>query len=158
MADCRSGVSATRPLTMVGASMPETKMDSAKSTSTPWKVFGRCCAPGCGRTAASRRRSCPTISPSSNSCTTPDVGAKPYSEPCWPPCCPPPRNPNRASLLIFPTIVDGAKVDPAIDRLLEYGKKRRERELVGGDAQRIMRRIGRRDEFDHGFVEAARQP
>src|SRR3954468_16452157 len=96
MADCRSGVSATRPLTMVGASMPETKMDSAKSTSTPWKVFGRCCAPGCGRTAASRRRSCPTISPSSNSCTTPDVGAKPYSEPCWPPCCPPPQNPNRA--------------------------------------------------------------
>src|SRR3954449_7123620 len=35
MADCRSGVSATRPLTMVGASMPETKMDSAKSTLTP---------------------------------------------------------------------------------------------------------------------------
>src|SRR3954469_1911329 len=99
MADCRSGVSATRPLTMVGASMPETKMDSAKSTSTPWKVFGRCCAPGCGRTAASRRRSCPTISPSSNSCTTPDVGAKPYSEPCWPPCCPPPRNPNRAGFV-----------------------------------------------------------
>src|SRR4051794_14393023 len=115
---CRSGVSATRPLTMVGASMPETKMDSAKSTSTPWKVFGRCCAPGCGRTAASRRRSCPTISPSSNSCTTPDVGAKPYSEPCWPPCCPPPRNPNRASfdsLQIGPSAVYLKSPDQAGD-------------------------------------------
>jgi hypothetical protein len=62
-------------------------------------VFGRCCAPGCGRTGASRRRSCPTILPSSNSCTTPDAGAKPCSEPSWPPCCRPPRNPNRATSL-----------------------------------------------------------
>ena len=45
---------------------------------------------------ASRRRSCPTILPSLSSCTTPDVGAKPCSEPFWPPCCPPPQNPNRA--------------------------------------------------------------
>jgi hypothetical protein len=62
-------------------------------------VFGRCCAPGCGRTGASRRRSCLTILPSSSSCTTPDVGAKLYSEPCWPPCCLPPRNPNRANII-----------------------------------------------------------
>src|SRR4051794_22078076 len=41
---------------------------------------------------------CPTILPSSNSCTTPDAGAKPCSELSWPPCCPPPRNPIRANL------------------------------------------------------------
>ena len=33
--------------------------------------------PGCGRTGASRRRSCRCISASSNSCTTPGAAAKP---------------------------------------------------------------------------------
>src|SRR3954454_11899345 len=58
---------------------------------------GRCCAPGCGRAGASRRRSYPTILPSSNSCIMPDVEEKPCSAPSWPLCCPPPRNPIRAS-------------------------------------------------------------
>jgi hypothetical protein len=70
---------------------------SARSTSTRWKASGRCYARGCDRTGAFRRRSCPAISPSSSSCTTPDVGAKLCSAPFWRLCCPPPRNPNRAS-------------------------------------------------------------
>ena len=60
---------------------------------------GRSCDPGCGRIAVSPRRSCRSISASSSSSTMPDAGAKPCSEPCWPLCCPPPQNPNRATSL-----------------------------------------------------------
>src|SRR5688572_15456703 len=44
------------------------------STSTRPRASGRCCAPGCGRTVASRRRSCRPISASSSSSITPAVG------------------------------------------------------------------------------------
>src|SRR5215210_2353879 len=54
---------------------------SARSTSTRWKGPGRCCAPGCARTGASRRTSCRSISASSSSCTTPAVAAEPCSAP-----------------------------------------------------------------------------
>ena len=46
---------------------------------------GRCCAPGCGRTAASRRKSCRSTSASSRSCTTSAAAAKPCSERLLPP-------------------------------------------------------------------------
>src|SRR5215213_1510087 len=54
---------------------------SARSTSTRWKGPGRCCAPGCARTGASRRTSCRSISASSSSCTTPAVAAEPCLAP-----------------------------------------------------------------------------
>ena len=56
-----------------------------ESTSTPWRGSGRCCAPGCDPTAASRRRSCRSTSLSSSSCTTPGAGAGPSSASSSPP-------------------------------------------------------------------------
>src|ERR1700709_166382 len=46
------------------ASMPTTKKGtaSARSTSTPWKAFGPCSAPGCDRIGAFRKTSCRSIS------------------------------------------------------------------------------------------------
>jgi len=54
---------------------------SARSTSTPPRVFGPYCAPGCARTAASRKTSCRFTSTSSSSCTTHADAAKPCSAP-----------------------------------------------------------------------------
>ena len=55
---------ATSPSAMAGASMRAMRMAtaSAKSTSIPSRASGRCCAPGYGLIAASRRRNCPSIS------------------------------------------------------------------------------------------------
>ena len=44
-----------------------TAMVSTKSTSIPWKDFGRCCAPGYGLIAVSRKKSSPSISGSFSS-------------------------------------------------------------------------------------------
>ena len=54
---------------------------SARSTSTPWRGHGPCCAPGSARTGASLRRSWRSISASSGSCTTPGAEAEPCSVP-----------------------------------------------------------------------------
>src|SRR3954454_14197311 len=98
MAGCHSGALAIKPSTIVAASMPATRMAmaSVKSTSTRWKESGLCCAPGCGHTVASRRRSCLTILPCLSSCTTPNAEAKPCSALSWPLSCRPPQNTNRA--------------------------------------------------------------
>src|SRR4051794_733230 len=68
---------------MVGASMRvmRTAMASAKSTSIPSKASGPCCAPGCARTAASHRRSCPPTLASFSSSTTPGGGERLCSAP-----------------------------------------------------------------------------
>src|SRR3954470_24561156 len=81
MPDCGPGAIGTRPSATDVASTRATRMAtaSARSTSTPWRGRGPCCAPGCARTAASRRRSCRSISASSSSCTTHAVAAKPCS-------------------------------------------------------------------------------
>ena len=50
-----------------------------------WKGSGHCCAPGCARTAAVPRRSCPSIWASFNSSTIPASAAKPCSVPSLPP-------------------------------------------------------------------------
>src|SRR3954447_21921104 len=83
----RSGATATRRCATPGASTRgmTTATGSARSTSTPWRGSGRCCAPGCDRTAASRRRSCRSTSLSSSSCTTPGAGAGPSSASSSPP-------------------------------------------------------------------------
>src|SRR3954465_1143144 len=94
----KNGAMNIRPSVMGAASMPATRTAtaSARSTSTPPKASGRCCAPGSGRTVASRRRSCPPISASSSSSTTPAAAARPYSPPSSPawsprPCLTPPK-------------------------------------------------------------------
>ncbi len=46
---------------------------------------GPCCAPGCDRTAVSRKTSCPSTSASSSSCTTHAAAAKPCLERSSPP-------------------------------------------------------------------------
>ena len=76
-------VIATRPSVMVEANTPGTRTatGSARSTSTPSRASGRCCAPGCGRIAVSRRRSCRSISASSSSFTTPADGERLCSAP-----------------------------------------------------------------------------
>src|SRR5947209_3987603 len=63
---------ATRRCVMPAVSMRVMTMvtASAKSTSTPSKASGRCCVPGCVRTAASRRTNCRSILASFSSCTT----------------------------------------------------------------------------------------
>src|SRR4051794_12294029 len=63
--------------------MPATRTAtaSARCTSTRWRVSGHCSAPGCVRIAASRRRSCQSISASSSSCTTRAGAEKPCSAP-----------------------------------------------------------------------------
>src|SRR4051812_48412340 len=176
MADCRSGALVTRPSTMAEASMLGTRMAtaSAKSTSTRWKAFGPCYDLGCGRTAASRRRSCLTILPCSSSSTMPSAEAKPCSAPFWRPCCPPPRNPYRALAIILgrgqmdEAVVDvvhahdrrgslgggqGRGVEPLrgfdLDRPDHRGVARRDRRCQGG-APGLPRRQGR-------AVEDARQ-
>ena len=53
----------------------------ARCTSTRSRASGRCCAPGCVRTEASRKTSCRTISASSSSCTTRAGVEKPCSAP-----------------------------------------------------------------------------
>ena len=65
------------------ASMSATRTGtaSARSTSTPWKASGRCCAPGCARTVASRKTSCRSILASSSPCTTRIDAAKPCPAP-----------------------------------------------------------------------------
>ena len=45
------------------------------------EASGRCCARGCARTGASRRRSCRPISASPSSCTTPAVAGRRCSVP-----------------------------------------------------------------------------
>lgn len=47
-----------------------------RSTSTRWKASGLCCARGCVRTGAFRRRSCRIILASFNSCTMRVAAAK----------------------------------------------------------------------------------
>src|SRR3954462_98235 len=63
--------------------MPATRTAtaSARCTSTQWRVSGHCSAPGCVRIAASRRRSCQSISASLSSCTTRAGAEKPCSAP-----------------------------------------------------------------------------
>src|SRR3954453_9447991 len=69
-----------------GESTPATRMatGSARSTSTRPRASGPCCAPGCGRTGASRGRSCPPISASSSSSTTPGAAGRRSSAPSSP--------------------------------------------------------------------------
>src|SRR4051812_12583010 len=83
----KSGATATRPCVTPGASTRATRTAtaSARCTSTRWRASGPCCAPGCGPTAASRRRSCRSTSPSSSSCTTPGAGVRPSSVNSSPP-------------------------------------------------------------------------
>jgi len=71
----------TRPSAMGAANTPATRTGtgSARSTSTRWKDFGRCCAPGCVRTTASCRISCRFTSASFSSFTTRGAAAKPCS-------------------------------------------------------------------------------
>src|SRR3954451_23447536 len=97
------GATSTRRSATGAASMRamRTAAASARCTSTaPLRASGRCCAPGCARTAASRKTSCSSISTSSSSCTTHTDAAKPCSEPSSPPWShdptSPPRNPIRA--------------------------------------------------------------
>src|SRR4051794_31936315 len=63
--------------------MPATRTAtaSARCTSTSWRVSGHCSAPGCVRIAASRRKSCQSISASLSSCTTRAGAEKPCSAP-----------------------------------------------------------------------------
>ena len=72
---------------MAAANTPATRMATAfvKFTSILWKGSGHCCAPGCARTAAFPRRSCPSIWASFNSSTIPASAAKPCSVPSLPP-------------------------------------------------------------------------
>src|SRR4051794_32887843 len=98
------GATGTRRSATGAASMRamRTATASARCTSTPLRASGRYCAPGCARTAASRKTSCRSISASSSSCTTHADAAKPCSEPSSPPShdqtqTAPPRNPIRAS-------------------------------------------------------------
>src|SRR4051794_10704024 len=83
---CKTGATGTRPSAMAAASMPAMRMatGSARSTSTRPRASGRCYAHGCGRTVASRRRSCQPISASSSSSTTPVAGARRSSAPSSP--------------------------------------------------------------------------
>src|SRR3954451_6863768 len=76
---CPSGVTSTRASATDRVNTPATRTAtaSARCTSTPSKASGPCCAPGCGRTGVSRRRSCRFTSASSSSCTTHAVAAKP---------------------------------------------------------------------------------
>src|SRR3954462_2327995 len=60
---------ATRPSVMVEANTPGTRMAMASARSTLSRASGHCCDPGC--IAASRRRSCRSISASSSSFTMP---------------------------------------------------------------------------------------
>src|SRR5438309_9215417 len=78
MPGCQPGATATRRSATLMASMRAMKMamGSARFTSTPSRASGRCCAPGCARTAASRRTNCRCISVSSSSCTTPVAAAR----------------------------------------------------------------------------------
>src|SRR5947209_5204762 len=61
---CQPGATATRRSATLTASMRAMKMamGSARFTSTPSRASGRCCAPGCARTAVSRRTNCRCIS------------------------------------------------------------------------------------------------
>jgi len=58
-----------------------TAMVSTRSTSIRWKDFGRCCAPGYGLIAVSRRRSSPSISGSFSSSITHAEGEKLFLAP-----------------------------------------------------------------------------
>src|SRR3954453_15781585 len=75
---CQPGATATRQSATLTARMRAMKMamGSARFTSTPSRASGRCCAPGCARTAVSRRTNCRGISVSSRSCTTPAAAAR----------------------------------------------------------------------------------
>src|SRR4051794_34216712 len=77
----KNGATATRPCATPEASTRETTTvtASARCTSTRWRACGPYCAPGSGRTAASRRRSCLPTSPSSRSSTTRAGGERPFS-------------------------------------------------------------------------------
>src|SRR3954447_26857862 len=83
MRACRPGATGTRRSATAAASMPATRTAtaSARCTSTQWRVSGHCSAPGCVRIAASRRRSCQSISASLSSCTTRAGAEKPCSVP-----------------------------------------------------------------------------
>src|SRR3954471_24329119 len=63
--------------------MPATRTAtaSARCTSTRWRASGRCSAPGCVRIAASRRRSCRSISAFFSSSTTRAGAENPCSAP-----------------------------------------------------------------------------
>src|SRR3954464_3294425 len=80
---CRPGATGTRRSATAAASMPATRTAtaSARCTSTQWRGSGHCSAPGCGPIAASRRRSCQSISASLSSCTTRADAEKPCSAP-----------------------------------------------------------------------------
>src|SRR3954463_15563356 len=83
MRACRPGATGTRRSATAAASMPATRTAtaSARCTSIQWRVSGHCSAPGCVRIAASRRRSCQSISASLSSCTTRAGAEKPCSVP-----------------------------------------------------------------------------
>src|SRR3954466_5506985 len=80
---CQPGAIGTRRFATLGASTRATRMAtaSAKSTSTPWRGRGPCCARGSVRTGASHKRSCRCISASLSSCTTPGAATKLSSAP-----------------------------------------------------------------------------
>src|SRR3954471_1592233 len=80
---CRPGAISTKQSVTHMASTRAMRMAtaSARSTSTPWRGRGPCCAPGSARTAASHKRSCRCISAFLSSCTTPGAAAKLSSAP-----------------------------------------------------------------------------
>jgi len=65
---CQPGATGTRLFATPAARRPATA--SARSTPTPSKGSGPCCAPCFARTGASRKTSCRFVSASSGSCTT----------------------------------------------------------------------------------------
>src|SRR3954447_15195954 len=83
MRACWPGATGTRRSATAAASMPATRTAtaSARCTSIRWRGSGHCSAPGCVRIAASRRRSCQSISASLSSCTTRAGAEKPCSVP-----------------------------------------------------------------------------
>ena len=83
------GATRTRPSVTGRASMPATRMATGfvRSTSIRWKGSGPCCARGCVRIGAYRRRSCRIILASFSSYTIRAAAAKHCSArslPLWP--------------------------------------------------------------------------
>src|SRR3954452_7737162 len=132
MPACRTGATGTRPSAMATASRPATTMATAfaRSTSTRPRASGRCCVPGCGRTVASRRRSCQPISASSSSSTTPVAGARRSSAPssqAWSPrsmlATPKPDKSNKGTVMTKVIVVIGpGSIGQAIARRVGAGK------------------------------------
>ncbi len=78
---CQLGATSTKRFAMAAVNTPVTRTATgpARFTSTRWRAFGRCYAPGCARTGASRTKSHRFTSALSSSCTTRADAAKPCS-------------------------------------------------------------------------------